>query len=95
MVIRGKARKLKIRHIKDVERLRASKEVKLELILPAEVLVPLVRGEVIDLRVIPDLKDKVTRVREMYLCAIGIISDTLESVGISECVHVDGWDIDV
>ena len=56
---------------------------------------PLVRGEVIDLLVIPDLKDKVTRVREMYLCAIGTILDTLESVGISECVHVDRWDIEL
>ena len=35
MVIRGQTISLKIRHIKDIERLRASKEVKLELILPA------------------------------------------------------------
>ena len=59
--------KLMIRHIKDIERFRASKEVKLELILPAEVLMPLVRGEVMDLLVIPDFGDKVSRVRERYL----------------------------
>ena len=56
-----------IRHIKDIERFRASKEVKLELILPAEVLMPLVRGEVMELLVIPDFGDKVSRVRERYL----------------------------
>ena len=59
--------KLMIRHIKDIERFRASKEVKLELILIAEVLMPLVRGEVMDLLVIPDFRDKVSRVRERYL----------------------------
>ena len=56
-----------IRHIKDIGRFRASKEVKLELILPAEILMPLVRGEVMDLLVIPDFRDKVSRVRERYL----------------------------
>ncbi|KAM1231067.1 hypothetical protein ACFX2G_042050 [Malus domestica] len=95
MGIRGKTIKLKIRHIKDLDKLRTSKEVKLELILPAEVLVPLVRGEVIDLLVNPDLRDKVTRVEEMYLYAVGTIIDTLESVGSSECVHVDRWDIEL
>ncbi|KAM2005480.1 hypothetical protein ACFX15_000657 [Malus domestica] len=88
MGIKEKTIKLKIRHIKDLERLRASKEVKLELILPAEVSVPLVKGEVIDLLVTPDLRDKVTLVEEMYLCVVGTIIDTLESVGSSECVHM-------
>ena len=88
MRIRRKTIKLNIRHIKDLGRLRASKEVKLELIFPAEVLVPLVRGEVIDLLVIPDLRNKVTLVEEMYLCTVGTILGTLESVGSCECVHV-------
>ena len=62
--------------------------MKLELIFPAEVLVPLVRGEVIDLLVILDLRDKVTLVEEMYLCTVGTLLGTLESVGSCECVHV-------
>ena len=44
-----------IRHIKEIERFRASKEVKLELILPAEVLMSLVRIKVMDILVIPDI----------------------------------------
>ena len=55
-----------IRHIKNIEGFRASKEVKLELILPAEVLVSLVRVKVMDILVIPDIWDKVSRVKEMY-----------------------------
>ena len=44
-----------IRHIEDIERFRASKEVKLELILLAEVLMSLVRIKVMDILVIPDI----------------------------------------
>ena len=44
-----------IRLIKDIERFRVSKEVKLELILPAEVLMSLVRVKVMDILVIPDI----------------------------------------
>ena len=55
-----------IRHIKEIERFRASKEVKLELILPAEVLMSLVRVKVMGILVIPDIWDKVSRVKEMY-----------------------------
>ena len=44
-----------IRHIKNIEGFRASKEVKLELILPAEVLMSLVRVKVMDILVIPDI----------------------------------------
>ena len=47
-----------IRHIKNIERFRASREVKLELILPTEVLMPLVKVKVIDLLEIPDSESR-------------------------------------
>ena len=56
--------KLKVSHLKDLARLRASKEVKLVPALLVEALVPLARGEVVDLlEVVGDdnkLKDVLT-----------------------------------
>ena len=46
-----------------------------------EALVPLARGEVVDLLVVPDSRGREILVEEMYLCAIGAITGTLESVG--------------
>ena len=44
-----KMTKVNVSNFKDLERLRASKEVKLILVLPAENLVPLGKGKVVDL----------------------------------------------
>ena len=41
--------KVKVSHLKDLTILRASKEAKLVLVLLVEALVPLARGEVVDL----------------------------------------------
>ncbi|XP_070674756.1 uncharacterized protein [Malus domestica] len=82
---------LKNRHIKDIKRLRASKEVKLELILPAEILMPLVRGEVIDLLVIPDLKDKVAAIENLEQPRI--VAEVWNFLGLAGCYRwfVEGF----
>ena len=86
-----------IRHIKNIERFGTSKEVKLILVLLAKVLMPLTRSEVIDVLVIPDLRDKVILVKEMYLWAVGTIMDTFENVGEKavDALQVDRWDIEL
>ncbi|KAM1141115.1 hypothetical protein ACFX19_041824 [Malus domestica] len=81
MRIKGKMTKVKVMCLKNLARLRASKEVELILVLPVEVLVPLVRCEVEDLLEILDYRGEVTLVEEMYLCVVSAISYTLESVG--------------
>ena len=82
--------KVKVSHLKDLARLRASKEAKLVPVLLVEALVPLARGEVVDLLVVPDSRGMEMLVEEMYLCAIGAITCTLESVGeeAADTLHV-------
>ena len=55
-----------------------------------EALVPLARGEVVDLLVVPDSRDREMLVEEMYLCAVGAITGTLGSVGeeVVDTLHV-------
>ena len=52
-----------------------------------------VRGEVVDLLVVPDSRDMEMLVEEMYLCAVGAIKDTLKSVGEDavDALHVVRW----
>ena len=89
--------RIKAGHLENLERFGISKEVKLILVLLAKVLMPLTRGEVIDVLVIPDLRDKVILVKEMYLWAVGTIMDTFENVGEKavDALQVDRWDIEL
>ena len=97
MRIKGKMTKVKVICLKNLARLRTSKEVELILVLSAEIFVPLVRCEVVDLLEILDYRGEVTLVEGMYLCAVSAITYTLDRVGekTDDALHVDKWDIEL
>ncbi|KAM1139678.1 hypothetical protein ACFX19_040543 [Malus domestica] len=89
--------KVKVSFLKDLVKLRASREIELVLVLPAEVIVPLVRGKVVDLLEVLDSKGMEILEEEVLLYAAGVITGTLESVGrvAMDVLHVDMWDIEL
>ncbi|XP_068344106.1 uncharacterized protein [Pyrus communis] len=58
MVIRGKTIKANVKHLKDLTRLRVLSGVEAVPILPAEVLVPLVKEDVVDFLGVLEARDK-------------------------------------
>ncbi|KAM1318631.1 hypothetical protein ACFX2H_003743 [Malus domestica] len=69
MGIKGEMIKVKVSLLNDLARLRALREVELVPVLLAEVLVPLVRGEVVDFQEVLDSRGREMLNDEVIICA--------------------------
>ncbi|KAM1056883.1 hypothetical protein EV1_029970 [Malus domestica] len=97
MGIKGDMIKVKVSHLNDLARLRALKEVELVPVLLTEVLVLLVRGEVVDFQRVIDFKGREILEEKVLICAADVIIGILESVGgvAVDVLLVGSWDMEL
>ena len=89
--------KVKVSLLKDLVRLRALRGVELVPVLLTEVLVPLVKWEVVDFQEVLDSKDRDMLEEEVLICVADVIIGILGRVGEAavDVLLVGRWDIEL